>query len=459
MGDKQVQRNAEFIKMKNTHIDNLADLGLFALGTSYMLYFFLQYLFTPLCWWLAQNIEVFGWMNDVFALFDLQGLDVFTLQSIGYSLIGMIAFSMGYYCLPRNLIRIKIGPITRKWEAGRAEQIFWVLFLSGLALKTLKVIAGVSIVDMVDAHIKHSFISNPLIVFYLSFNWFNLIALMVINVAYQEANKEKHGATKRLKIIAYVYSIFYLAVSLTTGGKTATLFPLLGLLIIKQYYATTRISVPKVALLLMPLIVALFAVKLLIAEYVQAEGYDMGEDSSLRFALFYVFFHRVNMSQVMAAVIEKGQQAFPSGTFGQFWVDMSLYGSEKKNVFDGNEFGQAIGIASPGDTVTGFASTNMGELFINFDLFGIVFGMLITGILYKILFANCQQRFPLFVMLYALMWPILIHGMESPVTVLYATSIKMISLCLIVHFAIAYKFTHHAYQGRKAACIQKKPFI
>lgn len=432
--------------MNKTNIRNLADLGIFSLGVSYLLYFFLQYLFTPLCWWLALNIESLGWMNDVLVLFEQQGLEVFTIQSLSYSLIGIIAFISGYYFFPAKLVRIKHGLIVRKWNPGRAEKIFWLLFLSGFALKTIKVIAGVSIGDVIDAHVKHGLISNPLISFYFSFNWFNLIAFIVINVAYQEAKREKHFTENRLKLIAYSYSIIYLVVTITTGGKTATLFPLIGLLIIKQYYTVTSISALKMVLPLSILMVAVLTIKNLMSRYFEAEGYDQGEDSSIRFGLFYVLFHRINMSNVIAAVIEKGQQAYPDGTLGQFLVDMTLYGFDKKNVFDGNEFGQAVGIAKPGDNVTGFASTNMGELFINFDFFGIVFGMLITGILYKIIFANCQQRSPIFVMLYALMWPILIHGMESPVTVLYSTAIKMISLCLIVHIAITYKFSRSSIQ-------------
>jgi oligosaccharide repeat unit polymerase len=433
-------------KINKTQIKNLADFGLFSLGLSYLLYFFLQYFFAPLCWWLAQNIESLEWMNDVFVLFENQRLEVFTIQSLYYSLLGIVAFISGYYFLSAKLVRIKHGLILRKWNPIRAEKIFWLLFFSGFALKTIKVIAGVSIADTVSDHIKHGLISNPLISFYFSFNWFNLIALIVINVVYQEAKREKHFTENRLKLISYSYNIFYLLATFTTGGKTATLFPLIGLLIIKQYYSVTPISALKMLLPLSILMTIILIIKNLMSEYFDAEGYDPGENSGVAFELFYVFFHRINMSQVISAVIEKGQLSYPDGTFGQFLVDMTLYGFEKKNVFDGNEFGQLVGIASPGDNVTGFASTNMGELFINFDLFGIVLGMLITGILYKIIFANCQQRSPMFVMLYALMWPILIHGMESPVSVLYATSIKMISLCLIVHIAIAFKLSRGSSQ-------------
>ncbi len=87
------------------------------------------------------------------------------------------------------------------------------------------------------------------------------------------------------------------------------------------------------------------------------------------------------------------------------------------------------------------ASTNIGDLFINLDLFGIVCGLLITGILYKLIFSNNQQRSPIFVMLYVLMWIILILWIEGRVSDLYANSIEIIFLCLIVHIAITYQFS------------------
>jgi hypothetical protein len=85
------------------------------------------------------------------------------------------------------------------------------------------------------------------------------------------------------------------------------------------------------------------------------------------------------------------------------------------------------------------ASTNIGDLSINLDLFGIF--CVITGILYKLIFSNNQQHSPIFVMLYVLMWTILILWIEGRVSDLYANSIEIIFLCLIVYIAITYQFS------------------
>lgn len=427
--------------MKSNPNENLVELGIFSMGISYALYAFVQYIFTPICWWVTHYTIEIGLINEVFAIFEYNDLEVFTTRSLNYSLIGIAVFFIGFFLPSAKFFRKKTGIATRRWNERRAEVVFWGLLLSGFLLKTLKVMAGVSIAEVVEMNIKHGYFTNPLISFYFSFNWLQFLALTVINVTYQEAKKEKLSSQKRLKILTYGYTLFFLVVTFTTGGKSATLFPLLGLLIIKQYYSTKKVNFPKVILSISALVVLIFAVKQLLAEYFEAVGYSTGPEYGLGFVLAYNLFNRLNMSHVMAAVIEKGQQAYPGGTLEQFWVNMSFYGSDKTNVFDGNEFGRAIGVATANDFSTGVASTNMGELFINFGILGIVFGMFLTGILYKFLFVNCRQQFPFFVMLYAMMWPILIHGMESPITVLYATTIKMVSLCMLVHCAIVLSFS------------------
>lgn len=423
--------------MKKTPMAIRVELGIFSIGISYALYAFIQYILTPICWWVTHDIVEIEIINQVFEIYEYNGMKIFTLQSVFYSVIGIITFFSGYFFFPAKIFRKETGIIIRGWDVRRVEVIFWGLLLTGFAIKTLKILLGVSIEEVVEINIKHSYLLNPIVIFYLSLNWFHLLALIVINVTYQEAKKENLSSQKRLMILTYVYTIFYLTVSLTTGGKTATFFPLLGLLIIKKYYYTKSIHLLKTIILMSALVIFVFVVKQLLVIYFEAEGYDI--ESSLIFSLVYILFNRLNMSHVMVGVIEKGKQAFPDGTLGQFWVDMAFYGLGKQNVFDGNEFGRAIGVAMPHDYSTGVAVTNMGDLYINFGILGIIFGMFLTGILYKILFSNCQQRAPFFVMIFALMWPILIHGMESPVTVLYAVSIKMTTLCLLVHLAIVYK--------------------
>jgi oligosaccharide repeat unit polymerase len=416
-------------------------LGIFGLGASYFLYSFMQFFFTPVIFYICQNSNSFKWMYELFDIFEAAGQTLFNFQSILYSFFGITFFFVGYFLCPNELGQISNKVIYRRWNSARAEKIFWILIVSGSLLKVIKILSGVSVNDVVSANIVHSYFSDPLLIFFLSFNWFNLIALMVINVAYQEAEAENLPSSKRLKWLAYSYSIIYLLISLSTGSRSATLFPMIGVIIIYQYYLKKQIPFFKLSAYCVLLITFIFCMKLLLAQYFEIEGAEESADLGLSHAFFYVIFFRVNMSYVLWAVIDGGQNAFPNGTLMQFFIDLTPYLMERVNVFDGNEFGRALGLAGQNDFVTGVASTNMGEWFINFGLPGIIFGMLLTGVIYKIIYSNCQQRFPFFVMSYALLWPILIHGMESPVSVLYATLIKMICFCFFVHLAITYRFS------------------
>lgn len=410
-----------------------------SLGISYFFYSFLQYIFGPICWWLSRNWGLFDWMNSLFDIFTESGLNVFSLKSLLYSALGLFTFFIGFFSVSINFGKFSKGFVVKKWNFRRAEIIFWALFVSGFLYKSIKILAGVDVNNIVSTNIKHSFFSDPYTTFYLSFNWFNLVALILINVIYQEAKYINHYATFKFRSLAYGYTIFFLLCSFGTGSRAASLFPILGLIITKLAYSKKPLPLSKAIVFIAFSMSVIFCIKLFLAKILDIEGANDTTEPGLYFAFFYVIFFRVNLSYVVEAVIQNGQQAFPNGTFSQFWVDMSLHLFSSDNPFDGNIFGRALGLAGQDDFSTGVASTNMGDWFINFDFLGIIFGMFITGFLYKIVFNNCRQPYPFFVMLYALMWPILIHGMESPVSVLYSTSIKMILLCVIVQLAITIK--------------------
>lgn len=417
--------------------NGLVDLSIFSLGIAYLLYWLLQYLFTPICWLLAQTFDFFSGFNDVFFIFERQGLEVFTAQSISYSIAGLVSFFVGYQSLPAKSARLNSSVAQKAWSYQRAEQIFWLLIFAGFSIKLLKIMLGINIAEAV--YMDRNIFKNPMAAFFLSLNWFHLIALVVINVAYREARNEGHHAGSRLKFIAYATSFFVIAAAMTTGSKLGIFSPIIALLIIRQFYTHHYIPPYKYLLLVGSLIVVTLAGQYVISWMTASVESFQREDESNSFVVLYLTFFRLNLSYIVAAVIDVGQQAFPNGTLGQFWVDMSFYGIDKTNVFDGNDFGRFIGAAASEDDRTGIAVTNIGDLFINYDIYGIVIGMAVTGGLYKLILSNCQWRAPFFVMLYALTWPILIHGMESPITVLYSTTIKMVSLCFVVHLAIIFQ--------------------
>lgn len=417
-------------------------LGIFSLGVSYALYSFMQYLFTPIMWLCAQYSPVLSWMKGIFVFYEMKNVEIFTQHSITYSVIGMAAFTTGYILLPEKVAKINSPILQRTWKLISAEWTFWALFLCGFALKFVRLQMGADI-SWVE---NYTLFSNHYIAFFLSLNWLHFIALAVINVAYQEGKAIGYTKINRLRVIVYLTNIFVLAVSLTTGGRWSTIFPLSILLIIRQFYSP--LSIRKVLFYVVLSVTAVLVGKALLMTYLQGVDTVSDEGYSARFALFYILLHRVNMSFVLNAVIEQGTGAFPEGTLGQFWVDMIPYGFARTNFFDGNDFGRALGLIAPNDFVTGVAVTNMGDFYINFGLTGIMVGMLAHGFLYKVFFSSCRNRRPLFVIMYALMWPILMHGMESPITVLYSNSIKMILLCVIIHFVISFKTSPRSLKSR-----------
>ena len=412
-------------------------LGVFSLGISYTIYFFMQYLFAPICFVLAKNSPSLDSINGVFEIFATNQIELFTYRSFIISVASLVAFLIGFYSFNNKQRLLNVMWLKKEWSLKRAEKIFWILLVTGFLFKTLRLVEGASVEQIVNEHIKHGYISTPYFTYYFSFNWFHLIALAVINVIYQEAKYKGDPLTDRLKIQAISYTVLYIGITFSTGSKTATIFPLLCYLIINKYYAGINTSLIKTIFQMALIVLIVFILKIAIAGWTDAIGYDVSGGYAA--TTLYLLFNRVNLSYVLAAVIDKAPSLYPDGTLAQFWVEMGLYGSEHKNILDGNELGRTIGVIPETDHITGMAITNIGELYINFNLWGLLIGMFITGLLYKIFYSSCQTRTPLAVMVYALMWPILIHGMESPIGVLYATSIKMIALCLFVHLLMTFR--------------------
>jgi hypothetical protein len=184
---------------------------------------------------------------------------------------------------------------------------------------------------------------------------------------------------------------------------------------------------------------AIFVIKQSVDYYNQGPDGIAEDGATVMYTLFFVLFYRVNMAHVLAGIVESGRQFYPDGTMAQFWVEMLPIGTAKVNVFDGNEFGRSMGIAAQEDFATGVAVTNMGDFYLNWAFAGIVLGMFLHGLLYKVLVNSCSGRRPTSIMVYGLLFPIILHGVESPISVLYATVLKMAAMCLFVDFMVRQK--------------------
>jgi hypothetical protein len=405
-------------------------LGPISLGASFAIYFFMQYLATPIGWWAAQRTSVLAWMNDIFVSFDLQGLDPFTPRSVVYSLYGLAAFAAGYAITSARIPALRSARLDRPWPVGRAVFAFWVLFLGGFGLKAYRLLTGAD----VSAVAPNTVFADSTVAFVLSLNWLHWASVAVINVVYQEARRNGDARWPRLRVLAYCATTFVLAVSLTSASRLATIVPLAAVVVIRQFYA----PLPAATLLRRGAVLALvlLAFKGLLMTYIHGSSSSTDDAHPVRFELFYSLIHRVNLSWVLATVIEEGQQAYPDGTLGQFVTEMLPYGMERTNVFDGNEFGRELSLIQEADTSTGIAVTNIGDLYINGGIPGIVAGMLLCGVLFRTLVSLAQSSRPGPVLLYSLMWPICLHGTESPVSVFWAASLKMAALCLVVHLGV-----------------------
>jgi len=412
-------------------------LGIFSLGVAAGLYFTVQYLLIPISYWLWYDRST---SDSVFALIvysriEAIGIDVTSTRAFGYAIVGLVAFLLGYAVIPKRGFVVMPNFIYREWPPSQVMPVYLIFFSGGFLLKFAKLAAGVPIPPYYD-----TLLGNPTLSWILSFNWLHLIALGVILVGYFHARFVGHKRWRQFRAVAYGTLAFVVGFSLVGGSDMATIIPILIFVVARQFYYPIKFL--KLGLYILIFAAVEFIGKDLITSFIQLSAGDsrgIDEWSALK-ALLSILIARVNMSHVFTTIVEGGAASFSEGTLSQFFVDLGIWSPPQGNVLDGNVFGRTLGLILPEDYMTGVATTNIGDYFINFGLAGIVLGMMFNGVAYKVIQLSFGSiRAPGAVLAFSMLWPILIHGMESPVSALYANAIKMLALVLVVHGIILLK--------------------
>jgi hypothetical protein len=111
-------------------------------------------------------------------------------------------------------------------------------------------------------------------------------------------------------------------------------------------------------------------------------------------------------------------------------VPRALFGSKHDPGTFGNDFGRAYGVVLPVDHRTSYAVTQPGELYLNFGVLGILFGMPVIGGLFRVLSSYLRERGtdPLAMAIYASLGWAIVNGEESIVAVGLVGIFKLVVL-------------------------------
>lgn len=433
---REVIRNAHLraplFRFRNI-MRKLLNLDIFNLGFSFTLYYVVIFSILPIALAVGLTTE--------FTNLEARGINVLNKKSFTYLLAGLLAFLLGYYSLRKGLRHRSLSDFLDKpWNPSRSLWVTFGVLITGFAIKCPRIIS-----DLAE---PNSDISITLSSF-LSLNPFHFIALAIAFSQYFFLLRNHDDQANLWGRIAWPLFVFEFLGQVKFGaGRMSILTPILIYLLTRHYLyrrCTGRIIVIGLAILLL-----VFPIKLYMKDkvnldqnyftehqeqsFIQTLSSDLVATSSL---VIDSSIGRLGQSHIFTAIVDHAEQLL----YGQGFLDFfrafnitTLLGHQPRFLNDGNDFGKAIGILRTNDVITGIGPTQIGDMYLNFGLLGVVIGMLLLGVLYRYLFENLVVTGSISgIMLYSILWIQIIHGFEDWVSLTYIRHIKILFVLFLIH--------------------------
>lgn len=336
---------------------------------------------------------------------------IFTVESVAISILGYMSFLIG------GKVRLPLATSETNeidWHAPNVVRVFWIFFIFGFVWKIFRWLSGGDI-QISGAKVG---VFGDVITFFLSLNWFHMIALVFIAIAYYE----NRTSSRRIASYYPLVLFFYLVNGLFNGAVSFFVFPLLVHFAIRQFYQKIGfVSIIFFAFLV--ILVVYFKV------FMKAFLIDDPDNTMTLFAPLTILVNRVSASFVIASITNDPNFSYGHGIFEQFMHSLKIPGFDYAAP-DGNALGRAYSLISTNDFRTGMAISVVGDFFLHWGVFGVSAGMFFVGVLYRQVASLAESKRRLHWIVYAALYPIMLHGLESPVSVLIATIFKMAALCV-----------------------------
>lgn len=375
-------------------------------------YLFVQLFITPLI------LTAF----DHSALTDIIQRELYFPLATSYSVESVAISALAYVCfLCGGLIRLPrltTGVSDLDWHSTRIVRMFWATFLTGFAYKLARFAVGSDIL-VSSAPIG---LFGETATFFMSLNWFHMLALPFLAIAYYE--NQANG--RRIASYYPMVLLCYLLNGALNGATAFLMFPLTVHLAIRQRYRPIgRLRLLAFALFLLGAIYLKVFMKVIISD-------DPGNQFNIYAPLTFLI-NRISVSFVVSSIVDDPTFNYGYGIVEQFMYSLNVPGYGYA-IPDGNLFGRFYSIIAEQDHATGIAISAVGDLMLHWGTIGIILGMFATGVLYRWVSSLTATKNKLSWVIYAMLWPIMLHGLESPVSVLWANVLKMTLLCVAYYF-------------------------
>lgn len=428
-------KNIYFKKIK----EKITSFDFFELGNSSLLYYILIFGLLPLVIILNPNSK---YVKYILA----QSAPTFDIWIFIYLLIGILSLWAGYKFFNFKNLTFKIFNVFNKdWNYKNFFVVFSVIFLINLFIKVIRILN--------NGYFHYSksleFVSGKFYSLIGLLDWLGPIALAMAFAYYFYLYKINDCRYKIWQIIAYaVFAIefFYGFFSLS---KFSAIIPIIIYLIIKQYvYNKSFLRIIIAGLLI-------FFVLMPIINFYKSRinfySYDVNKEKIFEVKDKNQFvidssIGRINQSKIIFNIFEKTDKFLYGKSLVNFFISLGpprfIWKNKPIINASGNEFGRKYGILSPDNFQTSIGPTIVGDLYMNFGLFGIMFGMLFFGALFRVIFDSLIDKINISlsgVVIYSVFWIQIIKGFEDSIAPVYAGLVKLFVILLILHYFLIKK--------------------
>ncbi len=416
-------------------------------------------------------------LTGIGSSYTLTHYELTTARSIGYATIGIVSFAIAYYAASRHNRSGKVlGQFRYDWNNKRAWIAFAALFGGGFLIKILRILSGQLSSQYLD-------LDDPLFLlkFMISLNTLHYMGIAVAFISYFHLLRNGDVGWKAWKYVAWLTTAIAIAFALvSTNGRLSLITPLLIYLIAKHHlHSRSHLRVVVVAIFA---ILALFPLKMIARDYSAAfnryfangmevfawhkpksiaeprHNWDLIDSLLYSGALDKERYLRLEVSAKNVSALTMDASV---GRVGQLHVfsavientDNYLYGRNIPYLLNhlgvpnsliekivgigaGTEFAIKYGVS--GDPLTGIGATQMGDLYMNFGLYGITLGMVVLGLLYKKIYdLHVAGAYPSGIFVYTLLWIVLLHGQEQTLSAAYGRALQLFLILFVIQFFIS----------------------
>lgn len=406
--------------------------------------------------------------------FTLGRYDEVTGRAIVYAMLGIVCFACAYLLTKRKSQKLDTVPriLRYEWNNSRAWLAFIGLFGGGFLIKIARIFSGQ---DLSSLYISPDD-SLLLLKFMISLNALHYMGIAVAFVQYFYLLKKQDPRYRTWMYIAWTTSVVAIAFGLVSiTGRLSLITPVLIYLITKQYLHSRNVF--RIVATGLLILLVLFPLKMFLRDMPSAlDQYFANEQwvftKNPRHQVYHDLFTDIATMDVLDFYSHKNLNVRPGaisefatdstiGRIGQLHVFSAvvektneyLYGRNIPYLFNhlgvpnsmiervvgigaGTEFGKKYGIVN--ESITGVAPTQMGDLYLNFGLAGVLFGMMIFGYLYRKIFEKLAHNpYPSGIFIYSILWIVMLHGLEQSISAAYGRAFQLFLILFVVQFFIS----------------------